>query len=435
MRERKFLKISEFLFIAIAFLLGCANILYNIELYILWVLVAATFIALDYRRFVGQVRRSWKYLILPLGGVFYLVIHYILSLFIGDIEYPASWNRLEILLLYFFFIPFYLVSAKDFMTVSLIKRSLLALCWGTLLFNFAKLFYLTGWTLFTDTGSALDMLYNSRFGCHLYFLGGHVYLEPQAIYLSITAVLSFFFVLKSFDQGNKKLTVQGMLLFIFSIWFLSLTVTKGAILAFLGGFFILAAVAFFKMSSKQKILTGSVIVVLALCTYIFMPDTYTQRIKETQNELQNLKEGELVGGSIAPRLALIQESFKRFDQWGFFGLGVYKNAAAKEWFGQSQFQLSALGSNVHNCFLEFWMIGGIAGLFFILYYFLVPVWRMIKMKRYSFLVLAIICTLFIGCNTSILIVFVDSVPLIVFFLAMSFFYLDQWIELEREKKA
>ncbi len=77
------------------------------------------------------------------------------------------------------------------------------------------------------------------------------------------------------------------------------------------------------------------------------------------------------------------------------------------------------------------MIGGIAGLFFILYYFFVPVVRMIKTKKCSVLVLSVICALFIGCNTSVLIIFVDSVPFVIFLLAVSFFYPEQFAELEK----
>ena len=425
-------KIRDYLFIAIAFLLGSVNILYNVQFYILWILVTVVFVRMDYAGFVSQVKQNWKYLVLPLVGVAYLAIHYLVSLGVGTNRYAASWNRLEILLLYFFFIPVYVLSAKSFITSSLLKRSLLALCWGTMLFNFAKLFYLTGWTLFTDTGAALEMLYATRFGCHLYFWGGHVYLEPQAIYLSVTAILSFFLVIRFMGHADRKVVVQGVILFILSLWFLSLTVTKGAILAFLGGFLILAFVFFCRMSWKQKLFTSGVVVALILSVWVSIPDTYVQRIKETQNEIENLKKGELVGGSIAPRVALIKESFDRIEQWGICGLGVYKNAAAKEWFGQSHFaNISSLGSNVHNCFLEFWMIGGIAGLFFILYYFFVPVVRMIKTKKCSVLVLSVICALFIGCNTSVLISFVDSVPFVIFLLAVSFFYPEQFAELEK----
>lgn len=424
-------RIREYLFIGVAFLLGSVNILYNIPFYVLWVLAALFFIWTGYDGFVARVKRNWKYLMLPLAGVVYLGIHYLISLWVGYDRYAASGKKLDLLLMYFFFIPVYLVAAKDFMTPSLLKRSLLALCWGTLLFNFVKLFYLTGWTLFTDTGEAAEMLYNSRFGCHLHFLGGHVYLEPQAIYLSVSAVLGFFFVVRGMGQSDRKTLVQGTILLILSLWFLSLTVTKGAILAFLVGFLILAVVYFCRMSLKQRLFTGAVVVLLLAGACVFVPDTYVKRMKEARNEIERLQEGKWQGGSIVPRLALIKESVDRIDEWGLWGLGLYKNAAAKEWFRRSNVaEITSLGSNVHNCFLEFWMMGGLAGLFFILYYFFVPVVRMIRARQCSFVVLAILSVLFVGCNTSILIIFVDSAPLVIFLLAMSFFYLDQFIELE-----
>lgn len=424
--------IRSYLFIAVAFLLGSTNILYGIGFYIVWILVAIFLVWKDYQGFQENLRKNWKYLLLPLCGVLYLVIHYILSLFIRDIPYRVSWSRIELLLLYFFFIPLYMVAARNFMTARILKQSLLALCWGVMLFNFTKLFYLTGFTLFTTPSETLNMLFDSRFGGHLSFLGGHVYLEPQAIYLSVTAIVAYFFMLKALVGLDRKLLISSSVLFVLSLFFLALTVTKGAILAFLCSFFILSVIYFRRISYKNRLLISGVIILLLVLVCSFIPKMYVERFKEMSTEIENIQQGEYAGGTVAPRLALLKESFSHFDQWGIWGLGVYKNAAAYDWFTHSKYaSIHNLRSNVHNSFMEFWMVGGIAGLFFILYYFFVPIWRMMRKRQYSFLIIAIILALIIGNSTAILIVFVDSVPFIIFLLSMFFIFGDYFYKLEQ----
>lgn len=427
-------RIRESLFIASAFLLGSCQVLYNVEVYIFLVITFLINVRSDFHSFIANVKQEWKYLLLPLIAISYLVIHYLFSLFIKDIPYEVSWNRVELLLLYFFFIPLYVISAKSFISVRLLKKTLLWLCWGILVFNFTKLFYLTGFSLFTDTSQALNMLYESRFGCHLDFLGGFVYLEPQTVYLSVVAIIAYFFILQSLLWKDWKLTVNSGVILVLSLLFLSFTVTKGAILSFLCGFLLLSIFYFRKFSYKNQALIGIIVLVLATGAYFALPDVFSKRFKEVGTELEHVSNGKLSGGSIAPRVKLLKESFSHFDEFGLVGLGVYKNSATDEWYANSKYTAINTLNNVHNSFVEFWLIGGIPGLLFILYYFLAPVGRMLKKKKYSFLVLAIIFALIMANNTCVLMIFVDSGPFILFMLAISFFYLEQFLRLQENKQ-
>lgn len=149
--------IRSYLFIAVAFLLGSINILYSIQFYIFLVLAFLVNVKSDFKGFLANVKQEWKYLVLPLMGVIYLVVHYLGTfLFGGEINARPSWRTVELLLLYFFFIPLYILSARDFVTLRLLRRFLFSLCWGILLFNAVKLFYITGIGLFsTDRKSVV----------------------------------------------------------------------------------------------------------------------------------------------------------------------------------------------------------------------------------------------------------------------------------------
>ena len=189
----KDLKIRETLFIVAAFLLGSINPLYNGVVYAFLVIAFLINLRFDFNGFRENVRREWKYLFLPLGGALYMLLHYLGSLFF-EVPYRPSGSVFELLLMYFLFIPLYVVSAKSFVTVHLLRRFLLALCIGILCFNFVNLFCFTGMTLFTEPVKALNLLYSGRFGGNMAMLGGFVYLEPQAIYIAVAAVISYFFI-------------------------------------------------------------------------------------------------------------------------------------------------------------------------------------------------------------------------------------------------
>ena len=146
-------------------------------------------------------------------------------------------------MLYFFFIPVYVVSMKKWITVSLLKRFLLALCWGILVFNAVKFFYITGTGIFTDFSATLQMVYATRFGGNMELLKGFVLLEPQAFYLAVSGIVSYFYLLYCVCFRTGRATfISCLIIFIFSLLFLSFTVTRASILAFSAGFCLLSAV-------------------------------------------------------------------------------------------------------------------------------------------------------------------------------------------------
>lgn len=423
--------IRTWLFIAAAFLLGSINVLYNIAFYIFLVIAFLINLKYDFKGFCSNVKQERKFLILPVAGAVYIVLHYLCSLLIPNIHYKVSWGIIELLLLYFLFVPLYLLSAKNFVTPILLRRFLFTFCWGVILFCFAKLFCITGLSLFTEPMQALSAIYSGRFGGNMSLLGGFVYLEPQAVYICASAIISYFFILKNNERdGGKLLLINSIIIFILSLLFLSFTVTKGAVLAFGVAFMYLSFVYLRRKSLKFKVMSLGVLIVGLLCVYSLLPQAYIDRVKQMEQEIENIHDGKYQGGSIAPRLGLMKENFSHFNEFGIFGLGVYKNSAIREWYPKSPYHLGGI-YNSHNTFVEYWLIGGIPGLLFILYYFFGSIIRMIKRKKYSFLAIAVILSLFVAANTCVIAILIDSVPVVVFLLAMFFLYLDNFVRIQR----
>lgn len=424
--------VCKFLFVTTAFLLGSCEVLYDIEVYIFMVFAFLVNLKYDYQGFCQYLKKEKYYVIWPLVGVGYFIIHFLISKYILDITYRASWGVIEKLLLFFFFIPIYVLSAKSFLDVRLLKKFLLFFCLGVLLFNVVNLFYLTQFSLFTSFKETINDLYTSRFGMNKDMLGGHMYLEPVALYLAITSVISYFFVITGNFRTAKKTVLGYIAILILALLFLSFTVTKGAILAFLGGIVLLSVWYFRKLSLRTKfIFVFSFVLILGL-GYLFMPESYKVRMHAAVNEIENIRNDQYKGGSIAPRAGLMKENFSHFEDFALFGLGVYKRDVTGNWYENSKYPIQTL-TNAHNSFVEFWLIGGIPYLAYILFLFGAPVYKMFKQKKYSFLLLSIILTLFIANNTCVLIILVDSSSMVLFFLSMAYLYQPLFRELEIER--
>lgn len=426
-------KIRTFLFIGTAFLLGSINVLYSGAFYVVMAVAFLVNVSADFKGFGENVWQERKYVLLPVGGVAYLLLHYLCSLFM-NVPYRPSWSFIELLLMYFLMVPLYLLSARNIMTPLLLRRTLLALCAGILLFNFAKLFCIAGLSLFTEPVAALNLLYAGRFGGNMELLGGQVYLEPQALYIAVAAVIAYYFILE-YDKAceGKGFLYANILVFVLSLIFLSFTVTKGSILGFSAGFLVLSVSYIRRQSPRVRWMFAGGLVVLILLGGCLMPKAYFVRLEQTKREIEGVLEGNYAGGSIAPRWGLMKENFSHFDEWGVVGLGVYKGKAVREWYSDSLY-IQVVVTNSHNSFMEFWLVGGIPGLLFLLYYFMVPFLRMRKNKQYSLLCLASVLTIFVAANTCVVVTLSDTRPFVVFMLSLFFLYAPCVAQLGRAPK-
>lgn len=409
------------IFVALGFLLGAINMLYSEVYYVLIVLALLINWYFDWKVLKKDMLQEWHYLVLPLVFVFYIVVHYIVSLFVG-VAGKTSWSSIESLLLYFFILPLYWLSVKPFLTPSLLRKFLIALCCGVLLLSLCKFFYLTGNEIWVHPIQVLQEIYKGRFGFNMGFWGGYFYLEPHACYLCISSLIAAFFFLTNF--GWKKYFF-ALLLFL-SLLFLSYTVTKGAICGMVLGCIILFGGILRYWSWKKRIVSMLLVILIAWGIGSLLSGVYNQRYNELKREIVAMKEGKLLVGSFSGRIRLLKANMNHVNEFGCWGLGVYKKQVVEKWY-----EKYPGNTHAHNSFMEYWVLGGVLGLFFVLYYFVAPIVRMVRLHKYSILGLAVIIALFFMNNTTILIILVDSSPLVITMLVLLYFYVDKFNELEQ----
>ena len=216
--------------------------------------------------------------------------------------------------------------------------------------------------------------------------------------------------------------------------FLSFTVTKAGILAFILGFGIMNFYLF-KHSSfrvRSAILIGIVLLVPVFGIFVFdgLKGKYEERAEEVVREIENVKRGIYEGGTIAPRIGLIRESFMHVDEFCVWGLGIYAKHRVNNWLQSSEDGLGAF-TNVHNSFIHYWIQGGILGLAMIVFLFYAPFYRMFRTRRISWLICALLVVMFVMNNTCILLALNNSRLMILFLLGMFYFYGDVFWQLER----
>ena len=75
---------------------------------------------------------------------------------------------------------------------------------------------------------------------------------------------------------------------------------------------------------------------------------------------------------------------------------------------------------------------GIVGLVFILSWFILPIARMVRAKKYSFLALSLLAAFFIDSNFEVLLIVNDALPVVMFFLMMFGIYHQEFYQLEKK---
>lgn len=418
------------LLLLIALFLGTWGAVFNITQTIL-IGLGLLYNIIKYKSdFIANLKASKKYIGI---SVFFLVYLAISTLFaINQEEYSAYKPRFgifESVPSFFLLGSLYVLSLKSFITRRLLKQFLLVFCISVLTFAIYSVFQLSGMKLFTNPQTAIASLYEGRFGGTKMFLGGQVYLDAHGLQLYAAALISYFFFIIQSKRWHK---ILSLILFFVLVWFLSLTVTKSSILSFFCGFIVLN----FYFLKKRKLSSRGVFVGLLLCVIIIpfcsIPNSFKERWNQTKNEIEDVRRGNLEGGSsITPRVVFYKSCFEHFNEYAIVGLGVYTNPVSKQWYLKSGNSTVAQLAHSHNSYLQYWMIGGIVGLCFILVWFIAPIYQMFRHKHVSFFILAMITAFFIDNNFEVLLIVSDSTPLIIFFLAMFYFYGEYFYTLER----
>lgn len=176
----------------------------------------------------------------------------------------------------------------------------------------------------------------------------------------------------------------------------------------------------------------TLVLVIVLCGFVLLTDIskYEERMQQVRDEIENVKKGEFTGGTIVPRVAFIRESFRHFDEFALWGLGVCTKHRVKTWYKASDMNIAHF-NNVNNAFLQYWITGGVVGLGVVILLFVAPIYRMIRKKRVSYLILGMLMAFFAVSNTCVTLSWANSRLFVLLFLTMFCFYGDLFVQLGR----
>lgn len=418
------------LFLLIAFLLGTWGALFeSVQTILLGIGVILNLVKYK-KEFWENIKKYKYYLLLPIIVMVYTGIHAFFIIYSGKYaDVKPSFGVFEKLALCFLLVSVYVVSCRSFMTLKILKQFLLFFCIGVFSFNVVMLFHLEGLKLLTSPLQAIMHLYETRFGSTKYFLGGQVYLDAEAMHIYVAALISYFAGITASGGKMKFVAFAGFIVF---VWFLSLTVTKSSILGFFCGFVLFNFYFLRKLSVRYRYILISILVGGAILTFVFRPASFDRRWQQMKDEIEDVRNGELEGGSsITPRVVFYKSCFEHIDEWGIWGLGVYTERVSKQWYLESGNKTVAALTHSHNSYLQYWMWMGIVGLCFILSWFCLPIMKMFKLKKFSFLAISIIAAFFVDCQFEVQLVVNDALPMVIFFLAMFYVYVILFYEIEK----
>ncbi len=408
-------KIRIYLFIAIAFLLGSVSFLYTNFFNIVIIIGIVLNFSVAKKEVIVNLREDNLFLKLPFYFILYMGVHALILKFWGDELVKYSYTIFESLLLYFIAIPLYVCSVKDVLNKKILNYSLLAFVGGVIIFNLASFFKLTGDNLFNEPIVAIKVISASRFGGNKEIFGGHVFLEPLGLCISLATVIVFYFAIIARGILNK---FKYLLPFSLLLFFLFLTETKSAFISF--GLGLLPLLVFFLKGYSMKYKLGVIVILVGVLMVLIVnaPESLKGRFNTTKDEIHHVLKGDLSqGGTIVPRVALYKENFNHFGEFGIFGLGVAYTNTVKKWYAESKYAVHGL-TDPHNSFIYFWLIGGFAGLLFVLGIFFLPIWHMYRNRQFTFIVLSLWIVIVLVNNTTVLLSLNDSKPVILFFLSL-----------------
>ena len=390
------------------------------------VLIALTFLGImASNNTLASIKSGRVYIGMNVLFLLYFALHTIIILTMGNMEGKPSYSMFEALSLGFILIPVYVVLLKEWLTPELIRKFLACFCIGCLVMQVYILHELIGFWYITNLKESMYTLVMIRFGDNRPILGTVYLLEMRAMGMAVGALCSYFFV---FTGRNAGMRIVWGIIFALLLLFLVLTVTKSAILGFILGFIIMN-VYLFRISTRSR--RWGIIVCLLLLMggglfSLLRVEKFGRRVDEIKQDIANIKSGNLQGETIAPRVAIYKETLAHLDEFGLWGVGVYAKDRVNNWFANSELDIFEY-YNVHSAFLQFWVQGGICGLLFMLYLFLVSIvkyWK--KGREFPYFVSAFVVIFFVSSCFCVTLSKMNARPLILFFLALFYFYGDMF---------
>lgn len=398
------------------------------------VLIALTFLGLVASNDIQACLKSGRvYIGMNVLFLLYFALHTVVVMTMGNMGGKPSYSMFEALSLGFVLIPVYVALLKEWLTPALVRKFLVCFCIGCLVMQVYILHELIGFWYITDLKESLYTLVMIRFGDNRSILGRVYLLEMRAMGIAVAALCSYFFVFTGRHVGTR---ILWAVVFALLLLFLVLTVTKSAILGFILGFVIMN-VYLFRVSSNPRrwgMIMCLVLLVGGGLLALSRVEKFGQRVNEIKQDIANIQAGNFQGETIAPRVAIYKETLSHLDEYGLWGVGVYAKDRVNNWFANSEMNISVY-YNVHSAFLQFWVQGGILGLFFVLYLFFAAVIKYWKKGRgIPYFICAFVVIFVVSSCFCVTLSKMNARPLILFFLALFYFYGDMFPSLVRGKE-
>lgn len=394
-------------------------------------LIALTFLALAGSR---EARAGWRvgkvYIGANVAFLLYFALHTAVVVGGGRTEGRPTYSLFEALVLGFILIPVYVSALRPWVTARLLRAFLVAFCAGCVCLQCYVCYDMIGFWFLSDLKSSLKVLVFTRFGDNREVLGSVYLIEMRAMGMAVAALFAYFLAFKARRWWGKAV-FGGM--FVLLLAFLVFTITKSALLGFAMGF-VLLNVYLFRWSAwrtRVGILAFAAALVAGSVVAIQRVEKFGQRVEEVKQDLRNIREGNYDGRTIGPRLAIFEAIFAHVDEFALWGEGVYAKERVDEWLAESDRGISVYFSS-QNAFLQYWIQGGVLGLALTLYLFVAPVARTWRREGFPWLVVSVVLVFFVVSNSCVTLSKMNGRPLILFFLALFYFYGDFFTQLERK---
>ena len=418
-------------FLLLGFLLGSVGPLWDS-------LFNGLLIALTFLAFLGSrsAREGWKagkvYIGANVAFLLYFALHTTVVVGGGRMEGNPTYSLFEALLLGFVLIPVYVSALREWMTPRLLRAFLAVFCAGNVCLQCYVCYDMIGFWFLTDLKSALKVLIFTRFGDNREVLGSVYLIEMRAMGMAVAALFAYFFAFRA-GRWWKRMVFGGM--FLLSLAFLVFTVTKSALLGFAMGFALLNVYLF--RLSHWRTRVGMVVLVAVLvagsAVSVKRVEKFGQRVEEVKQDLRNMREGNYDGRTIGPRIAIFKAIFDHVDEFALWGEGVYSKERIHKWFAEAEDEITVYFSS-QNAFLQYWIQGGLFGLALVVYLFVAPVARNWRRSGFPWLVVSVTAVFFVVSNTCVTLSKMNGRPLILFFLALFYFYGGMFVRLSEERE-
>ena len=427
------IRLQKSFFLLSAFLLGSIAPLYgNLYNFVLLAYLLLLFI-FGRKQIINDFVHAKNYLYVPLLFLIYFSLHTLFITHNPPSTTKPAFGMFEVLILHFSLVPAYTATLRTWLIPLLLREFLLLYSLGSLALNTYVLFDFAGATFLSSPNEALRLLLDTRFGDNRSMLGGFYFLEMRAMSICVAALSAYFLFATT---RNSRFRIPLCLLFATLTVYLFFTITKSALLGFIIGFTLINVRIISRLPRWHRILS----IVLFLCalittTFILSQnEQYKKRLLEAQTEIKNVRQGEYIGGTIGPRIAFIQETFAHRSEFQIWGLGVYAKNQVKTWFETSDKNI-AYFNNVHNSFLQYWIIGGLPGLFFVLFLFFAPLIRSIHSRQSAWLLFAFIAVFLVVSCSCVTLSRGNARTPILFFLSLFYLYTPLFHRLESSSQS